>query len=113
LGFRQSSFRHITRVPQRLAPYAWARSLLSWHAIVPFTFQIQVSHQTQEPPFEFLPAAPGIQQSASWRTSASPLFRAPRGTHLRAATTDELAILMDQVEQAAARPRPRPRHPGT
>jgi hypothetical protein len=45
--------------------------------------------------------------------SASPLFRAPRGTHLRAATVDELAALMDQVEQAAARPRTRPRSPGT
>ena len=42
--------------------------------------------------------------------SASPLFRAPRGTHLRAATIDELAVLMDQVEQAAGRPRARPRH---
>ena len=42
LGFRQSSFRHITRAPQRLAPYAWARPLLSWHAIVPCTFRIQV-----------------------------------------------------------------------
>ena len=39
--------------------------------------------------------------------SASPLFRAPRGTHLRAATIDELAALMDQVEQVA----PGPRHP--
>jgi hypothetical protein len=45
--------------------------------------------------------------------SASPLFRAPRGTHLRAATTDELAILMDQVEQAAGRPPARPPHPDT
>jgi hypothetical protein len=36
LGFRQSSFRHITRVPQHLAPHAWARPLLSWHALVPF-----------------------------------------------------------------------------
>jgi hypothetical protein len=33
--------------------------------------------------------------------SATPLFRAPRGTHLHAATTEELAALMDQVEQAA------------
>jgi hypothetical protein len=49
-------------------PYAWARPPLSWHALVPFTFRIQVSHQTQEPPSEFLPAAPEIQQGASWRT---------------------------------------------
>jgi len=48
-----------TRRPVRLA-----RPLLSWHALVPFTFRIQVSHQTQEPPSEFLPAAPGIQQGA-------------------------------------------------
>ena len=42
--------------------------------------------------------------------SASPLFRAPRGSHLRAATPGELAILMDQVEQAAGRPPARSRH---
>jgi hypothetical protein len=52
-------------------PYAWARPLLSWHALVPFTFRIQVSHQTQEPPFEFLPAALGIQQGASRRTTSA------------------------------------------
>ena len=45
--------------------------------------------------------------------SASPLFRAPRGTCLRAATIDELALLMDRVEQAAGRPGARPRHPDT
>jgi hypothetical protein len=47
------------------------------------------------------------------RYSAAPLFRAPRGTHLTAETTAELAALMDQVEQAARRPPARPRHPGT
>jgi hypothetical protein len=45
--------------------------------------------------------------------SAAPLFRAPRGTHLRAATIDELAVLMDQVEQAARRPPARSRYPDT
>ena len=54
-----------TRRPGRLA-----RPLLSWHALVPFTFRIQVSHQTQEPPSEFLPAAPGIQQGASRRSGS-------------------------------------------
>jgi hypothetical protein len=34
----------------------------------PSPFRIQVSHQTQEPPSEFLPAAPGIQQGAARRT---------------------------------------------
>ena len=77
LGFRQSSFRHITRVPQRTVPDAWARPLVSWHALVPFTFRIQVSHQTQEPPSEFLPAEPGIHQSASRRTSSSPSTSSP------------------------------------
>jgi hypothetical protein len=50
LGFRQSSFSHIARVPSAHRPYASARPLVSWHALVPFTFQIQVSHQTQEYP---------------------------------------------------------------
>ncbi len=44
------------------------------------------------------------------RFTASPLFRAPCGTHLSAETTEELAVLMDQVEQAARRPRARSRH---
>ena len=47
LGFRQSSFRHITRVSQHPVPNAWTRLLVGWHAVVPFTFRIQVSHQTQ------------------------------------------------------------------
>ena len=44
------------------------------------------------------------------RYTASPLFRAPRGTHLTAAAPDELAALMDQVEQSVCRPRARSRH---
>jgi hypothetical protein len=44
------------------------------------------------------------------RYTATPLFRAPRSTHLTAATPGELAALMDQVEQAARRPRARSRH---
>src|SRR4051794_35418957 len=47
-----------------------------WHALVPFTFRIQVSHSTQEPPSKSLPAEPGIQQSASRRTSSA---RRPSG----------------------------------
>ena len=43
------------------------RRLAAHHAIVPFPFRVQVSHQTREPPFEFLPALPGIQQGASRR----------------------------------------------
>jgi len=43
----------------------------SWRAVVPFTFRIQISHPTQEPPSKSLPAGLGIQQSASRRTSFS------------------------------------------
>src|SRR6185312_7150250 len=39
-----------------------------WHALVPSTFRLQVSHLTQEPPSKSLPAEPGIQQGASRRT---------------------------------------------
>ena len=35
----------------------------------PSSFQIQVSHKTQEHPFKFFPAMPGIQQAASWRNT--------------------------------------------
>jgi hypothetical protein len=44
------------------------------------------------------------------RFTASPLIRAPRGTHLTAQTTEELTVLIDQVEQAARRPQARSRH---
>ena len=33
LGFRQSSFRHITRIARRAVPDAWTRPPVSWHAI--------------------------------------------------------------------------------
>jgi hypothetical protein len=50
LGFRQYSFYHVARVPQRIAPYAWTRSLVGCHAAFPLTFRRQVRHQTQEHP---------------------------------------------------------------
>ena len=61
LGFRQSSFRHVARVPQRIAPYTWTRSLVGCHAAFPLTFRRQVRHQTQKHPAKFLPAAQGIR----------------------------------------------------
>jgi hypothetical protein len=61
LGFRQSSFRHVARVSQRIAPYAWTRPLVGCHAAVPLTFRRQVRHQTQEHPTKFLPATQGIR----------------------------------------------------
>ncbi len=69
LGLRQSSFRHITRIPRRAAPYAWTRPPVSWHAIFPFSpFGSWVSHQIQRPLLPSLPATRAIQQCTSWRT---------------------------------------------
>ena len=67
-----ADFRHIARVSRRAAPDTWARPPLFWHALVPFTFRIAVSHQTQGPSSESLPAAPGIQQGASRRNRSTP-----------------------------------------
>jgi hypothetical protein len=68
LGFKQSSLGHITRVLQRAALDASGRPLLSWHALVPSRFRVQVSQATQEHSSKFLPTASGIRQSASRRT---------------------------------------------
>jgi hypothetical protein len=62
LGFNQSRLCHITRVPQRTVPYVWTRPLISWHAAVPATFRLWVSHWTQELSSKFLPTESGIQQ---------------------------------------------------
>jgi hypothetical protein len=66
------------------------------HALVPFTFRIQVSHQTQEPPSEFLPAAPGIQQGASRRigfADDSARDHANEGhTHAQFLSLDDLVV---------------------
>jgi hypothetical protein len=71
-GFRQSSFRRVARVPQRTAPYAWTRPLISCHALFPLSFRSQVRHQTQKHPSKFLPTTSGIQRSASWRSDPYP-----------------------------------------
>src|SRR5664280_483644 len=65
-GIRQSSFRHITRVP----------------ALVPVTFRIGVSHWTQKPPFEFLPAELGIRRNPCRRRAGpGPAPGDHRGPH--------------------------------
>jgi hypothetical protein len=53
--------------------------------LIPFTFQIRVSHWTQEPSFEFLAAMPGIQKGASRRTIG--LCRSPTGSPFTRRTT--------------------------
>src|SRR5579862_1911332 len=67
LGFRQSSFNHIARAFPAPRPYALARPLVYWHAIVPFTFRILSKPSGPGISSEFLPAEPGIQQGASRR----------------------------------------------
>ena len=49
-----------------------SRRFVAHQATVPSRFRVQVSHRTQEPPFEFLPAALGIQRGASWRMQIPP-----------------------------------------
>jgi hypothetical protein len=72
LGFRQSSFHHFPRVPQHPTPVRLDATAAFLACSCPFTFRIQVSHQTQEPPSEFLPDAPGgIQQGVSRRNSSA------------------------------------------
>jgi hypothetical protein len=73
LGFRQSSFHHIARVSRRTVPDTWTWSPVSWHALVPLTFQRRVSHQTQGPPSNPSRLKPGIQRSASRRTAHMPM----------------------------------------
>jgi hypothetical protein len=57
----QFSFRHIARVPRHTAPDAWTRLPVRWHAAVPFTSRIQVSHQTHGHLLRSVPAARAIQ----------------------------------------------------
>ena len=45
-----------------------------------------------------------IWMASAGRYWAYPLFRAPRGTAVTAATPDELTAQMDQVQQATCRP---------
>ena len=44
------------------------KRLAAHHAIVPSRFPVQVSHQTQKPPAEFLPAYPEYDKALSWRS---------------------------------------------
>ena len=60
LGFKQFSLCHIARVSRHAALDAWARLPVSWHAIVPFTLRIQVSHQTHRHLLQSVPATRAI-----------------------------------------------------
>src|SRR5262245_54059620 len=61
LGFRQSSFRLITRVLRDGTVSAFGWLPLLWPALFPSNFRLQVNQMTQKPPSEFLLTASGIQ----------------------------------------------------
>src|SRR3954469_10955965 len=68
LGFRQYSFRPITRVLRdgTFSVFQWLP--LFWHALVPSGFRLQVNPMTQEHSSEFLLTASGIQLRVPRRT---------------------------------------------
>src|SRR5262249_52260 len=68
LGFRQLSFRPITRVLRDGTSSVSGWLPLFWHAVVPFGFRLQVSPMTQEHPSEFLLTESGIQHRVPLRT---------------------------------------------
>ena len=71
IGLQAIQLSPYHRAPRSTAPDAWARPAVFWHALVPFPFRVQVSHQAQGPPSESLPAMPGMQLGASWRTRSA------------------------------------------
>src|SRR3954453_14163384 len=68
LGFRQFSFRPITRVLQAHVFSAFQHLLLLEHAVFPSGFRLQVNPMTQKRPSEFLLTESGIQHYVPRRT---------------------------------------------
>ena len=68
LGFRQSSFRPITRVLQDHVFSVFQHLLLLGHAVFPSGFRLQVNPMTQKRPSEFLLSESGIQHYVPRRT---------------------------------------------
>ena len=68
LGFRQSSFRPITRALRGGTFGVFQRPPLFGHALVPSGFRLQVNPMAQKHSSEFLLAAPGIQHRVPRRT---------------------------------------------
>ena len=71
LGFRQSSFRHITRVPQRPTFDAFAVSAAFLACYCPLHLSDPGKPSDPGIILQFLPAEPGICHGASWRTIRS------------------------------------------
>ena len=68
LGFRQFSFRPITRVLQDHVFSVFQHLLLLGHAVFPSGFRLQVNPMTQKRPSEFLLTESGIQHYVPRRT---------------------------------------------
>src|SRR3954447_23267044 len=76
LGFRQFSFRPITRVLQDHVFSVFQHLLLLEHAVFPSGFRLQVNPMTQKRPSEFLLTESGIQHHVPRRTlSPHPAFQ--------------------------------------
>ena len=69
LGFRQSSFRLITRALRDGTVSAFGWLPLLWRALFPSGFRLQVNQMTQKLPSEFLLTASGIQYRVPRRTN--------------------------------------------
>jgi hypothetical protein len=69
LGFRQCSFRLITRVLRDGTVSAFRWLPLLWRALFPSSFCLQVNQMTQKLPSEFLLTASGIQCRVPRRTA--------------------------------------------
>src|SRR4051812_14941207 len=84
LGFRQFSFRPITRVLQDHVFSVFQHLLLLEHAVFPSGFRLQVNPMTQKRPSEFLLTESGIQHQVPRRTlSAHPALRRPESQGVR------------------------------
>jgi hypothetical protein len=95
LGFKQSSLGPIARVSRHVALDASRRPPLSWHALVPSRFRVQVSQVTQEHSSKFLPTASGIQRSASRRTPGMQLSLHPalqKSSRARGGATGSMTV---------------------
>src|SRR3954453_1429453 len=86
LGFRQCSFRPITRGLRDGTFSAFQWLPLFWHALVPSGFRLQVNPMTQEHSSGFLLTVSGIQHRVPRRTLATHTAQAftnvPRRTRL-------------------------------
>jgi hypothetical protein len=60
LDFKQSSFDHAVRILHHLPLNIFRVSMFFTHAVVPFTFRLQVSAMIQESPSQFFLTVSGI-----------------------------------------------------